>query len=114
MFEKLKVFAQEHVKEAWIAKREMDKSPYPIVFNGDLNTVPASYPYHFLSKGLQDVFLSSGFGLGTTMDSLPKTLRIDYLLIDKKLTIKNYYLQQLHLSDHYPQIVDLAWKQAEQ
>ena len=109
-FEKIKVFAQEHTIEARIAKKEINNSPYPVVFCGDLNTVPTSYPYSILSAGYQDAFLQKGFGLGTTMANLPKSLRIDYLFIDKRLVIKNYNLHPITLSDHYPQYVDLSWK----
>ena len=109
-FEKLKVFPQEHALEGNLAKALMNKSPYPVIFCGDLNSVPASYPYHVMSQGLQDAFLQKGFGLGTTMDSLPQTLRIDYLLVDKKIAIKNYVRNELHLSDHFPQMIDVQWK----
>ena len=91
------------------SKRELTRLPYrqqwdrdflkflhglertkPVVFCGDLNTVPASYPYYVISRGLQDAFLQFGCGLGTTMDSLPKPLRIDYFFVDKRISIKNY------------------------
>ncbi len=110
-FEKLKVFAQEHAREATIAKAQLNKSPYPVVFVADMNSVPASYAYHTMARGLQDAFISKGFGLGTTLDSLPKTLRIDFMLIDKKLSIDHFQKDDLHLSDHFPQYVDLSWKQ---
>ncbi len=110
-FEKLKTFPKDHAVESRMAKSFMDKSPYPFIFCGDLNTVPASYPYHVVSHGLQDVFLKFGFGLGTTMDSLPKPLRIDYLLVDKRISIENYVKNDVHLSDHFPQIIDVKWKQ---
>ncbi len=109
-FEKLKVFSQDQVLQSRLAKSILNKSPYPVIFCGDLNSVPTSYQYHTIADGLQDAFLQKGCGLGTTMDSLPKTLRIDYMLVDKKISIKNYFLKQLHLSDHYPQIIDVTWK----
>ncbi|HEX8462345.1 MAG TPA: endonuclease/exonuclease/phosphatase family protein, partial [Segetibacter sp.] len=111
-FEKLKVFEQDHAREVVIAKAELNKSPYPVVFTADMNSVPAAYPYHIITNGLQDAFVKKGFGLGGTMvDSLPKTLRIDLLLVDKRFDIKNYHLQNINLSDHFPQMVDLQWKQ---
>jgi len=108
-FEKLKVFDQDHAREALIAKAELNKSPYAVVFTADMNSVPTSYAYHFMSSGLKDVFVSKGWGLGTTMGNLPKTLRIDLLLVDKKLSITGYHKEELHLSDHFPQMVDLQW-----
>lgn len=108
--EKLKAFAQAHSKEAIIAKRVIDKSPYPVVIGMDMNSVPTSYPYHIMSSNLQDAFKFNGWGLGTTLDSLPKTLRIDFLLVDKKLAIQYYHKDNLHLSDHFPQFIDVLWK----
>lgn len=108
---KLKRFAQAHAKEALLAKDALNKSAYPFVFSGDLNSVPTSFPYHHLSRGLQDAFLQNGFGFGTTLDSLPKSLRIDFLLADKRVAIKYYHKDINHLSDHYPQIIDVAWKE---
>lgn len=110
-FEKLKAYPRDHAVESEMARDFINKSPYPFVFCGDLNTVPASYPYHIMSHGLQDAFLQFGSGLGTTMDSLPKPLRIDYFLVDKRISIKNYVRNEVHLSDHFPQIIDVTWKQ---
>jgi endonuclease/exonuclease/phosphatase family metal-dependent hydrolase len=110
-FEKLKVFAQDHARQVLIAKAEVDKSPYPIVFTADMNSVPTSYPYHVISKGLQDAFVVKGRGLGGTMDQLPPTLRIDLMLADKRLKIKSFFRDSLSLSDHFPQVMDVEWRQ---
>ncbi len=110
-FEKLKVFPQAHAKEALIAKDALNKSPFPVVLGTDMNSVPTSYSYHIMSGGLQDAFKLYGWGLGTTLDSLPKTLRIDFLFVDKKLMIQNYHKDELHLSDHFPQWIDVIWKE---
>ena len=37
-----------------ITKEAMRRSPFPLILGADLNSVPASYPYHILSAGLQD------------------------------------------------------------
>jgi len=110
-FEKLKAFAQAHSREAVIAKETVAKSPFPVVIGTDMNSVPASFQYNVLAAGLQDAFKLKGCGLGATMDSLPRTLRIDYLLVDKQLSIKNFRKDNLHLSDHYPQFIDVSWKE---
>lgn len=107
--EKIMVFAKEHVTESSIAKAVMDKSPYPFVLSGDLNSVPASYPYHVMAEGLQDAFLEKGLGLGKTFDKDIPSLRIDYLLADKRIQIKNYGQDNLSLSDHYPHYIDIDW-----
>jgi endonuclease/exonuclease/phosphatase family metal-dependent hydrolase len=109
-FEKLKLFGKEHSRQAEIAKNEVNKSPYPVVFSADMNSVPTSYAYHTMCNKLQDAFITKGFGLGTTLDSLPKTLRIDYFFVDKKLFIKNYWKDDISLSDHFPQLIDVSWR----
>ncbi|MCW3082259.1 endonuclease/exonuclease/phosphatase family protein [Segetibacter sp.] len=110
-FSKLKSFAQAHSKEALIAKSAINKSPFPVIIGTDMNSVPTSYPYRTMSANLQDAFKLKGCGLGATMDSLPKTLRIDFLFIDKKLSIKSFGRDEVHLSDHFPQFVDVKWKE---
>ncbi|MDQ6815429.1 MAG: endonuclease/exonuclease/phosphatase family protein [Bacteroidota bacterium] len=109
-FEKLRAFAQAHSKEALIAKAEMTKSVFPIVIGLDMNSIPTSYQYHFMAAGLQDAFKLNGWGLGTTMADLPKTLRIDFLLADCRLAIINYCKDEIYLSDHFPQFMDVKWK----
>ncbi len=108
-FNKLKCFAQDHVRQATIIRQQMRQSTYPFVFVTDMNSVPTSYPYHMLASGLQDAFLQKGNGLGTTLDNLPKTLRIDFMLVHKRLQIQHYRRNQLHLSDHFPQYIDVKW-----
>jgi endonuclease/exonuclease/phosphatase family metal-dependent hydrolase len=110
-FEKLKVISLEHVKEAAIVRKLMDGSPHPVVLACDMNSVPASFTYHYTKHQLQDAFLERGFGLGGSVDSLPKTLRIDYLFADKQLQIVNYRRKKLSLSDHYPHFMDVMWRQ---
>lgn len=108
--EKLKIFGVEHAKEAAIVKEQLDKSPYPLMYCADMNSVPASYAYFTVAKNLQDAFLMQGRGLGTTLDSLPSTLRIDFLLTSKLLSVEYYHKDELHLSDHFPQYIDIAWR----
>ena len=110
-FQKLKAFAQAHSKESLIAKDVMSKSPYPTILGTDMNSVPTSYQYHRMSWGLQDAFKLNGWGLGTTMADLPKTLRIDFLLVDKKISIVKFRKDDVRLSDHFPQFVDVKWQE---
>lgn len=107
---KLKQYDQEHCRQAFLVKSKLNQSPYPVIFSGDINSVPTSYSYNIMSKDMQDAFLKRGWGLGGTMDYLPKTLRIDLVLADKQFEIKKFKKDELHLSDHFPQITDVAWK----
>lgn len=107
--EKLKVFSQEHARQAFIAKKVLQNSQLPYLFAADLNSVPTSHAYHIISSGLQDAFLQKGWGLGATLDSLPPTLRIDYMFADKRIQIINWKKEIVHASDHYPLQIKIAW-----
>lgn len=78
-----------------------NKSPYPVIISCDLNEAPNTYGYKHLSKDLNDAFLESGFGLGSTMVS-PYPLRIDYLLSSPNLQPYNFEKGEDEISDHYP------------
>ena len=106
-FRKLKLFDKIHFEQARLIKSELNKSALPFVFCGDLNSVPASYVYQHISKNLNDAFLSTGFGFGGTYDSISPTLRIDVVLMDQRLKSTQHQTPHLHLSDHYPNLVDI-------
>lgn len=110
-FAKLRYFDKVHVAQAARIRAVMDTTGLPFVFCGDLNAVPSSYVYHQLSKGLQDAFLKTGFGLGNTYDSISPTLRIDVMLLRKPIIPIQHQTFPLHLSDHYPSISDVMMKE---
>ncbi len=99
-----------HEKEVTIIRDLIDKSPYPVIYCGDINATPASYTYNKLRGNLQDAFLEKGFGIGATFYKLFYTLRIDVCLADKKLQTEQCIVPQLYLSDHFPVVSDLTWK----
>lgn len=109
-FKKLKQFDKIHVEQALIIKSELNKNTVPFIFCGDLNAVPTSYVYRQISNGLSDAFLKTGFGLGGTYDSISPTLRIDVVLLDQHLKTVQQQTPTLHLSDHYPNVVDIQWR----
>lgn len=110
-FEKIKVFKQQHALQAYLTKKKLASSHVPGIFCGDLNSVPTSYVYHTVSKNMDDAFIVKGKGMGTSIDSLAPTLRIDYLLANhSKFQIVTYHQQKIHLSDHYPHFMDIKWK----
>ncbi|MDB5190744.1 MAG: endonuclease/exonuclease/phosphatase [Segetibacter sp.] len=110
-YEKLRAFDKEHAVDSKIAQAQIRKSPHPVIFSADLNSVSTSYAYHTVSKNMQDAFLKKGSGLGGSMDSMMKTLRIDVLLTDKNFCIERYTQDKLSLSDHYPHYIDVTLKQ---
>jgi len=107
---KLAYFDKRHAKQAVLIKKSLDSTKLPFVFTADLNAVPSSYVYHTISEGLSDAFLLKGFGLGRTYDSLSPTLRIDVLLTNQLVKVKQFKVSRVHLSDHFPIISDIEIK----
>lgn len=87
-------------------KEEIDKSPYPVILCGDMNDVPNSYAYQKISNGLKDVFVEKGSGIGPTFQFLSPTLRIDYILHSKALTVQQIKIVRPSPGDHNPVIAD--------
>lgn len=94
--------------QADLVHQKITESPYPVIICGDFNDVPNSYTYFTIGKDLQDVFLKKGRGFGRTFRYISPTLRIDYILADKKFRVKQYECIPTDLSDHYPVIADLG------
>jgi len=109
-FRKLKHFDKIHIQQALQAKAFMNKSNLPFIFCADINSVPTTYAYYQLSDGLKDSFLSTGFGLGRTYDSISSTLRIDVVLMSKVLKPVQHLTAHVHVSDHFPNISDIQLK----
>jgi endonuclease/exonuclease/phosphatase family metal-dependent hydrolase len=107
---KLQHFDSIHATQALLTKKTMNQSPYPIILCGDFNSTPTNYSYHILSQGLQDAFIQKGSGIGVTYDGKSPTIRIDYILPSKQFTVKQYYSPKLKLSDHFPVVTDIKWK----
>ncbi len=106
--EKISIFDSFHVKQAQIVKQQLNNATKPFVFCADLNSVPSSYVYQHISKGLQDAFLQTGFGWGQTYDGLSNTLRIDVTLLSPQLKVAQYYCPKLKASDHFPLVTDIT------
>ncbi|MEO6230182.1 MAG: endonuclease/exonuclease/phosphatase family protein [Ferruginibacter sp.] len=103
---KLKLAYHYRGAEADLVRQKIDASPYPVVVCGDFNDVPNSYTYFKIKGDLQDAFLAKGSKLGRTFRYLSPTLRIDYILADKKFEVKQFNRTILPYSDHYPIVAD--------
>jgi endonuclease/exonuclease/phosphatase family metal-dependent hydrolase len=101
----------KHQEEVNTIRKSIDTTKYPVIYCGDLNSTPASYNYRYLmGKNLQDAFLKKGSGIGNTFYKLGPTLRIDVCLADTAFAIEQCKRERKKLSDHYPVITDLKWK----
>ena len=79
------------------------------MFCADLNSVPSSYVYNHISKGLADAFLQNGFGWGASYYGLSPTLRIDVTLLSPQLKATQFSCPKLIASDHFPLVTDIAF-----
>jgi endonuclease/exonuclease/phosphatase family metal-dependent hydrolase len=93
-------------KQAELLRDELDKSPYPEIICGDFNDVPNSFTYFRVKGNRNDAFLKKGFGIGRTFAALSPTLRIDYILANKKLPVQQFKKTHLRCSDHFPLVAD--------
>ena len=100
-----------HQQQIDMIKKEIAKSPYPVLYCGDMNTTPASYNYHYLKGTMQDAFLEKGAGIGATFYQILPTLRIDACFADSSFRINQCVVISKKLSDHYPLISDIIVKQ---
>lgn len=106
---KLKKAYKSRYKQAELVNQKIRESPYPALICGDFNDVPNSETYFKIKGNLQDAFLEKGMLLGSTFRFISPTLRIDYILADKKFRITQYRRVTVPYSDHYPVEADLHY-----
>lgn len=107
---KMKATFRRRAAQAAQLKTLIAASPYPVIVAGDFNDTPASYSYRVAADGLQDAFLATGMGWGRTLSYLSPTLRIDYILPDRRFRIKGGRVLQMPQSEHFPVISRLSLK----
>ncbi|MBO9572182.1 MAG: endonuclease/exonuclease/phosphatase family protein [Chitinophagaceae bacterium] len=100
-------------QQADIVRKQTDLSPYPHILCGDFNDIPNSYTYFHIKGKRQDAFRVAGAGIGRTFRHLSPTLRIDYIMADKRFEVLQYFTDILDYSDHYPVITDFSLKNKE-
>jgi endonuclease/exonuclease/phosphatase family metal-dependent hydrolase len=93
---------QNRSRQAELVKSYINKSPFPVIVAGDFNDTPVSYTYRKIRKGLNDSFLTSGYGAGFTYKGNYPPNRIDYILYDNRLKNNFFEIKKFRYSDHYP------------
>lgn len=84
----------------------MENTRYEMVLCVDLNDTPNSYAYNRITKILNDAFVQSGWGIGSTyvgenvFNRIIPINRIDYIFHAKSLTSRAFVTHQEKLSDH--------------
>ncbi|MFO7673778.1 MAG: endonuclease/exonuclease/phosphatase family protein [Lutibacter sp.] len=81
--------------------QNQEKINFKSIICGDFNNTAFSYVYHQLRKGKNDAFEVAGKGFGQTYDyKLP--VRIDYILVDKRIEVNDFKTFDVKFSDHFP------------
>lgn len=106
---KLKTGYTYRYNQGEILHGQIKASPYPVIVCGDFNDVPNSNTYFKVKQNLRDAFLETGFFIGRTFRFISPTLRIDYILTDKKFTIDQMHVMHVPYSDHYPLETDIQY-----
>lgn len=92
----------KRASQAQILKDWINRTPHPVIVAGDFNDTPVSFSYRKIRKGLNDSFLTSGFGAGFTYKGNYPPNRIDYILYDDNLECRQFEIMKVRYSDHYP------------
>ncbi|HWH61648.1 MAG TPA: endonuclease/exonuclease/phosphatase family protein [Ginsengibacter sp.] len=106
---KLKKGYISRYKQAKLVSEKIKESPYQSLICGDFNDVPNSSTYFKVKGNLQDAFLQKGFFIGRTFRFISPTLRIDYILADKKFKVTQFQRIKVPYSDHYAIETDLEY-----
>ncbi|UYQ92940.1 endonuclease/exonuclease/phosphatase family protein [Chitinophaga horti] len=99
---KMKATFRIRAMQADIVASEVARSPYPVIVTGDFNAIPVSNTYRTIRGDMKDAFLECGFGFGRTFASLAPTLRIDYILPDKRIHVKDFRINRRFRYEHFP------------
>ncbi len=104
---RLKNAFQKRAIQAEKVAAEIEQSPYPVVFCGDINDTPVSYSYSCFINLLHDSFVESGNGIGQTYIGKVPSNRIDYIFHSEEFESANFTTHDVNLSDHKPVSVQL-------
>jgi len=88
--------------QAKVVHNNIKSTKYPVIVCGDFNDTPLSYAYNTISNNLNDAFLESGSGFGSTYNGKIPFLRIDFILYSNYFNSYNFKIVNKDLSDHFP------------
>lgn len=89
--------------QAEVLEKHKSECRYPMIICGDLNNSAYSYVYRSVKGTMKDSFEEAGKGFGTTYSYRYYPARIDYILADKSMTVKEFKtFDRFTNSDHFP------------
>ena len=97
-----KAFKKQQI-QAELIKQHYQECKYKKIICGDMNNSAFSYVYRTIKGSMEDAFESNGSGFGKTYNFKYYPARIDYILVDKKMQVKEFEtLNDFYNSDHFP------------
>lgn len=102
ILKRLKLGFKKRAAQTDLIAEHIKSSPYPVIVCGDFNDTPSSYVYRKIKGKLNDAFIESGRGFGTTYTGPFPEFRIDYILHDEYFDSYEYRTVRKKYSDHYP------------
>lgn len=90
-------------------RKYIDASPYPVIICGDFNDTPNSHAYRKIRGDMEDAYLNSGSGAGTTYNGGLPFLRIDNIFYENQMIASDFIRHKVKFSDHYPISCKLAF-----
>ena len=111
IFKRISLAFTKQQAQSEIIKNHKASCRYPIIICGDMNNSAFSYVYRNVKGNLNDAFEEAGKGFGETYNFKYYPARIDYILADKSLLVKNFTnFSKFKNSDHYPLVARLSIK----
>ena len=95
--------------QARVVRQEIESSPYPVIVVGDFNSMPFSYAYRHIRRGLHDAWRENHWGFGATCEHRGIGIRIDYILTSDPLLPVQCDIKETTGSDHKPVVAVLEW-----
>jgi len=92
-----------HIQQEQVDKliEHQSKVNFPIIITGDFNNTAFSWVYRQMLKNKKDAYTVSGIGFDGTYD-FKFPMRIDFILVDKRLKINYFKRYKEKYSDHFP------------
>lgn len=105
---------KQQQQQAELVEKHKNECPYPMIICGDMNNSAFSYVYRSVKGDLNDAFEEAGSGFGKSYNYKYYPARIDYILTDDTLMVKEFRtFDRFVNSDHFPIMTRLAIAKAE-